>query len=229
MMNFAEKVIAFNRSLDFPWPLPDGIRIMNPFAENPHALETSSRFYRKYYGDTHPRKLILGINPGRFGAGVTGIPFTDTKRLEEFCGLSIEGLTTYEPSSVFVYRMIGAYGGVEAFYRDFYITSVSPLGFVKVNEKGREVNYNYYDSPELTAAAWPFMVKSIETQLEFGIDRTRCFCLGNNQNFKFLTRLNRDKGYFGEIVPLEHPRFVMQYRSRFIEDYILKFTAALKQ
>lgn len=227
-MNFAEKVIAFNRSLEFPWTLPDGIRIMNPYAENPQALETSSRFYRKYYGDTHPRKLILGINPGRFGAGVTGIPFTDTKRLEEYCGLSIGGLSTYEPSSVFVYRVIDAYGGVEAFYRDYYITSVSPLGFVKGNDKGREVNYNYYDSRDLTAAALPFMVKSIETQLAFGIDRTTCFCLGNNQNFKFLSRLNREKGYFGEIVPLEHPRFVMQYRSKYIDDYIRKFIRLLK-
>jgi hypothetical protein len=88
----------------------------------------------------------LGINPGRFGAGVTGIPFTDTKRLEEKCWLTIEGLTTYEPSSVFVYDVIEAYGGVEKFYSDYYISSVCPLGFVKFNEKGKEINYNYYDS-----------------------------------------------------------------------------------
>ena len=222
-MNFAEKVIAFNRSLYFQGSLPEGIRIMNPFAENPAALEASSQFYRKYYGDNNTRRLILGINPGRHGAGVTGIPFTDTKRLEEKCGITIESLTTHEPSSVFVYRLIDAYGGVEAFYSDFYITSVSPLGFVKINEKGREVNYNYYDTPGLTAAAFPFMVESIENQLEFGIDRRKCFCLGNNQNYRFLTKLNLEKKYFGEIVPLEHPRFIMQYRSKFIEDYISKF------
>lgn len=227
-MNFAEQVIAFNRSLEFCGPLPDRIRIMNPFAENPAAAETSSRFYRKYYNDTKTRRLILGINPGRHGAGVTGIPFTDTRRLEEKCGLTMEGFSTHEPSSVFIYRLIDAYGGVEAFYGDFYITSVSPLGFVKINDTGREVNFNYYDTPELTAAVLPFMVQSIEAQLEFGLDRLRCFCLGNNQNYKFLTKLNREKGYFGEIVPLEHPRFIMQYRSRFLEEYISKFLGLLQ-
>jgi len=49
---------------------------MNPFRENPEALIVSGKFYKKYYNDNNPRFLILGINPGRFGAGVTGIPFT---------------------------------------------------------------------------------------------------------------------------------------------------------
>ena len=45
-----------------------------------------------------------------------------------------------ELSSVFMYEMINAYGGAELFYKRFYITAVSPLGFVK---NGR--NLNYYD------------------------------------------------------------------------------------
>ncbi len=228
-MNFAEQVIEFNKSLEFPWQLPDGVRIMNPFAENKSALEASSRFYRKFYDDNKLRRPIIGINPGRFGAGVTGIPFTDTKRLVEKCGITIEGLSTYEPSSVFVYRLIDAYGGVELFFGNFYITSVSPLGFVNINEKGKEVNYNYYDSTELTQAVLPFMVQSIEKQLNFGLDRRKCFCLGNNQNYKFLTKLNREKKYFREIVPLEHPRFIMQYRSRYLDEYISKFLELLSE
>ncbi len=125
---FADKVIACNKNLHLDARLPEGIRVMNPFTENPQALATSSAFYKKFYNDHNRRHLILGINPGRFGAGVTGIPFTDTKRLEEKCGLKIDGIHTYEPSSVFVYEMIDAYGGVEAFYKDFYINSPSPLG-----------------------------------------------------------------------------------------------------
>lgn len=226
-MNFAEKVIAFNRSLEFPWTLPDGIRIMNPYAENPQALETSSLFYRKYYGDTHPRKLILGINPGRFGAGVTGIPFTDTRRLQEKCGLYMEGLNTYEPSSVFVYDLIDACGGVNAFYNQYYISSVCPLGFVRIQDTGREVNYNYYDSKELTVAVTPFIIDSLKKQRSFGIDTRRCFCLGNNQNYKFLVRLNQEHHFFGEIIPLEHPRYIMQYKSGKKEDYLKKFTEIL--
>lgn len=226
-MPFSEKIIGFNRQLEFTNPLPDGIRIMNPYAENPHALEISSRFYRKFYGDDQPRRMIMGINPGRFGAGVTGIPFTDTRRLKEKCGLEIPGLSTYEPSSVFVYEFIEAFGGVEAFYGRYYISAVCPLGFVKVNEKGREVNYNYYDSRELTDACRDFIVESLETQLRFGMDTDVCFCLGNNQNYKFLHKLNEEKGYFGRIVPLEHPRYIMQYKIKQKEEFVKKFVELL--
>ena len=100
-MTIAEKIIAFNESVDFKGSLPDGIRIMNPFRENPNALKTSSDFYRKYFSDNHPRRIILGINPGRLGAGQTGICFTDTFQLEEHCGLTIEGVSTRELSSTF--------------------------------------------------------------------------------------------------------------------------------
>jgi hypothetical protein len=227
-MYLAERIIQFNTSLRFDNPLPDGIRVMNPYAENPSALETSTRFYRKFYSDDNPRKLILGINPGRFGAGVTGIPFTDTKRLEEKCELTIEGLTTYEPSSVFVYEVIEAYGGVEKFFRDYYISSVCPLGFVKINENSKEINYNYYDSKELMSAAEPFIIESIEKQLAFGLDTKTCYCLGNNKNYKFLIKLNQKKSYFESIVPLEHPRFIMQYKSKRKEEYVAKFVGILR-
>lgn len=226
-MPISEKIIGFNRQLEFTNPLPDGIRIMNPYAENPHALEISSRFYRKFYGDDQPRRMIMGINPGRFGAGVTGIPFTDTRRLKEKLGMEIPGLSTYEPSSVFVYEFIEAFGGMEAFYGRYYISAVCPLGFVKVNEKGRDVNYNYYDSRELTDACSDFIVESLETQLRFGMDTDICFCLGNNQNYKFLHKLNEKKGYFGRIVPLEHPRYIMQYKIKQKEEYVKKFVELL--
>ena len=105
-MTFAEKVINFNTALDLPLSLPGNIRVMNPFRENKDALEISSKFYQKYYNDLNQRRLILGINPGRLGAGVTGVPFTDTKRMEEKCGIKFNGITTHETSSVFVYDMI---------------------------------------------------------------------------------------------------------------------------
>jgi hypothetical protein len=128
-MTFAEKVISFNKRLDFKGKLPAGIRIMNPFKLNPHAFEASSKFYRKFYKDSKPRKLILGINPGRFGAGVTGVPFTDSKRLENECGIEIQDVSTHEMSSVFVYDFINAYGGAEQFYGDYYQFGVSAWVF----------------------------------------------------------------------------------------------------
>ena len=63
MHSFADKVIAFCHNLDFSGQLPAGISIMNPFRENGEVLEVISTFYRKYYSDTKPRRLILGISP----------------------------------------------------------------------------------------------------------------------------------------------------------------------
>ena len=220
---FADSVIQFFRELDFKGSLPDGISVMNPFRGNPEIIPMISQFYNKFYNDNSSRHLILGINPGRFGAGVTGIPFTDSKRLLEKCQLSIPGLNTFETSSVFIYEMIDAFGGVEEFYNKFFISAVCPLGFTSINNKGKSVNYNYYDSRKLMEAVLSFIKDSLIKQLEFGINRDSCFCLGTGKNFKFLVQLNNEMRIFDRIVPLEHPRFIMQYRSKQKGVYIRKY------
>jgi hypothetical protein len=226
MTTFAEKVISFCNEVAFDEPLPGGISIMNPFRDNDHVLKVITQFYNRFYNDNKSRHLILGINPGRFGAGVTGIPFTDTKRLKEKCGIVFPGRETYETSSVFMYDMIDEYGGVESFYSGFYISSLCPLGFTAPGKNGKEINYNYYDSKELTDAVKDFMVSSINRQLLFGIERDICFCLGSGKNYKFLSELNDNYQFFNTVVPLEHPRFIMQYRLKqkqyYINNYILK-------
>lgn len=227
MTTFADRVIHFNENIHLEVDLPEGIRVMNPFRENPHALKTSSAFYKKFYNDNHLRRLILGINPGRFGAGVTGVPFTDTKRLEEKCGLSIEGISTHEPSSVFVYEMIDAWGGVDKFYKDFYINSISPLGFVKINDRGREINYNYYDSKELTKLIWPFAIESVKAHIDVGCRTDVAFCLGTGKNFQYISKLNQEHGFFKKLIPLEHPRYIMQYKSKEKDFYLSKFMELL--
>ena len=223
-MNFAEKIIQFNAQLSYSGDLPDGIQIMNPFEENPAVPQLSAQFYRKYYSDNRPRRIILGINPGRHGAGLTGIPFTDPKRLAEQCGIPFNGPKAHEPSSVFVYDVIAAYGGLDAFFGDFYINSPCPLGFTKNNEQGKPINYNYYDSKALTNAVYDFILENMEKHLALGVLRDKAYCLGTGQNFKFLDKLNREKGYFEQLIPLEHPRFIMQYKSKekalYIERYL---------
>lgn len=227
-MTFAEKAISFFNSLEFKGRLPEGIHIMNPFRENQYVLPLVKSFFLKFYNDGYPRHLILGINPGRFGAGSTGIPFTDTIRLAEKCGLTIPAMRTFEPSSAFIYEMIDAYGGVEDFYSRFYISAISPLGFTK-GGKNEQVNYNYYDSRQLTEAVSGFMKESLEKQLEFGIVRDVCFCLGAGKNFKYLLELNERHGYFGKIVPLEHPRFIIQYKSKQKQLYISKYVEEFRR
>ena len=226
MKTFADRIIAFNESLRFEGALPQGVRVMNPFLENPNALEASAAFYKKFYDDQRDRVLILGINPGRFGAGLTGVPFTDPKRLRDECGITCyDGPPAHEPSSGFIYSMIEKFGGVHAFYSNFYINSICPLGFVSINAKGREVNYNYYDSKALTTAAYGFILQTLEQQLSFGIRRDVCFCLGTGKNADFIRKLNQEQGFFQEVIPLEHPRYIIQYKSKSMPDYIDKFLA----
>lgn len=226
-MTFGQKVILFNRQLEYTGaPLPAGIRIMNPFREHEQALRISELFYNKYYNDDNARHIILGINPGRFGGGLTGIPFTDPKRLRSACHIGYQGKVTHEPSSVFVYEMINAYGGPEAFYRDFYINSPCPLGFTTVNADGKEKNYNYYDSKALTDAVTGFMTDNIRKQIALGIDTDTCFCFGTGKNESFLNKLNKQYGFFKRIVALEHPRFIMQYKAKTKLFYIDKYLAA---
>jgi len=224
----ADKIIAFNRQLDFAGPLPDGIRLMNPFRENPDILPLSSAFYRKYYNDNRKRYLILGINPGRFGAGITGVPFTDPRRFTGKCDLPFHGEMKHEPSSVFVYEMIDAYGGPEAFYGRFYIGAVCPLGFTTAGKNGREVNFNYYDDRALTEAVGGFIVDNIRKQIALGLETDVCFCFGTGKNESFLRKLNGEFGFFGKIVALEHPRFIMQYRNRSKNAYIDKYLKAFE-
>jgi hypothetical protein len=229
MTTFADRIISFCNDLDFTGSLPEGISVMNPFRNDPEVSSAVSRFYRKYYNDNQPRYMIIGINPGRFGAGATGIPFTDTIRLEEICGINIKGIRTRETSSVFIYQMIDRYGGPDKFYRDFFISAVSPLGFTSRSKTGKEVNYNYYDSKELTEAVFVFIVESLKKQMEFGIKNDVCFCLGTGKNYSFLSKLNDEFRFFGRIEPLEHPRFIMQYRAKKQQYYIDLYIEKLRE
>lgn len=171
MKTFAEQVIEFYSSLRFKGKLPKDIEILNPYLDNDQVPRITEEFYTKFYQDHNKRSLILGINPGRLGAGATGIPFTDTKRLWDKCGIRTSEMHTHEPSSVFVYDMIDAFGGVEMFYNRFYISSVCPLGFVTV-KNGKELNFNYYDNKSLETSVAPFAVETISAQIQFGLNTT---------------------------------------------------------
>lgn len=219
------RILEFLFDLHFDRKLPKGIGVMNPFQQET-IREIVTAFYSKFYRDQNSRHLILGINPGRLGAGATGIPFTDTKRLESDCGITYSGYATHEPSSVFVYEMIKAYGGPKKFYGNFYISSVSPLGFVLRNEN-KEINYNYYDSTSLTKAVTPFAVACLEKQLDFNIRRDVVFVLGTGKNAKFVEQLNEKHRFFQKVVALEHPRYIMQYKSKNLENYITKYLETL--
>ena len=81
--------------------LPPGIELMNPY-RNEEVRRIVTRFYECFYADTNPRIPLVGINPGRFGAGITGITFTDPIRLATVCGISNTFSKRQELSSVFI-------------------------------------------------------------------------------------------------------------------------------
>lgn len=221
-----EKIIKFNSSLHLDIPLPANIRVLDPLKNNPEILHISKAFYSRFYNNNDERKLILGINPGRLGAGATGIPFTDSKRLLSHCGIKSDSVKTHEPSSVFVYDVIDRFGGAEAFYGQFYITSICPLGFVKISETGKELNFNYYDDKTLMRNIKPFVVDCLKRELKWEISRDIAFCFGTGKNFKFIEELNNEFHFFKRIIPLEHPRYIMQYKSAEKEKYIKHYLSA---
>lgn len=231
-MNFAERIIEFNHQLAYTGKLPEDFRVLNPFRDNPETVQVMEQFYRKYYNDNLERRLIVGINPGRLGAGVTGVPFTDTKRLKDVCGIEMESAYTHEISSVFVYDMIMGYGGAAGFYKDFYINSPFALAIVRRQKDGSWTNANYYDSKELFNYLETYMIETLRRHVALGIDVSKVFVLGK-RNADFIVKMNKKANLFNEMVVLEHPRYIQQYKSKekqlYIDKYLLAFSEQLKQ
>ena len=226
MSTLAKRLLKFHQDLELNLKLPAGVEVMNPYQDDPVAIRSLKAFLEKFYSDNLPRHVILGINPGRFGSGITGVAFTDTKRLKNECGISYSGPDSHEPSSVFIYEMINAFGGVKAFYEKIYINSICPLGFTILNKHGRKVNYNYYDEPALLKAVTPFMTENVRKLISAGMETGKAFCFGTGKNAAIIRRLNDKEGFFKEIIPLEHPRYIMQYKSAVKEEYIRKYLDA---
>ena len=227
MSTFADRVINFNTHLAYNQSLPEGFDVLNPYIDNPETMEVMRAFYHKFYNDNRQRKFIIGINPSRHGAGVTGVPFTDTKRLESECGIVMKSAHTHEVSSVFMYDMIKAYGGVTKFYNDFYINSPFPLAIVRKASDGKWLNANYYDEEALFKSLKDYMIETLKKHITLGVDTQKVFVLGK-KNATFLEKLNKETALFGEMVVLEHPRFIQQYKSKEKELYIDKFLTSFE-
>jgi len=223
---FAEKVIEFNKNLHYTGDLPEGFKVLNPYAEHPETMVVMQKFYRKYYNDSHQRKLIMGINPSRHGAGITGVPFTDTKRLESVCGIKMNSAQTHEISSVYIYDMLAEYGGAEVFYRDFYINSPFPLAIVRKSKTGW-LNANYYDDKTLFENVKDFMIDSMKKHISLNLNTSEVFILGK-KNADFISKLNEEAKLFDAITVLEHPRYIQQYKLKEKQFFIDKYILALK-
>ncbi len=218
MPTFASRAVTFHTQLDLQLPASLNVEVLNPFTDE-NTVQGIRSFYKRFYTDNEKRVGIFGINPGRFGAGLSGISFTDPVALRKHCGIPNTLGDRVELSSSFVYRCIDQFGGVDTFFRSFYLSATCPLGFTR----GR-VNFNFYDSAELLRATTPFVVSSFEKQLRFPLRRDLAICLGRGKLYTFLQVLNLEHGWFEKIIALDHPRFIMQYRRKRLQEYVDEYT-----
>lgn len=220
-MLWSENILDLFKHLKIETRLPRGVEVLNPYQDRT-VFHLCEKFYRQYYADSDSRTLIIGINPGRFGGGLTGIPFTDPIKLESICNIPNNLKKKSELSSDFIYQVIKRMGGPSNFYSKFYFSSVSPLGFTLEGK-----NLNYYDIPRLQTQLLPFIKDCLARQLDFGLNREVCFVLGEGKNFVFMTKLNEEIKAFKKLIPLSHPRFIMQYKRKQLNNFIIEYSKKL--
>ncbi|MVM38643.1 DUF4918 family protein [Spirosoma sp. HMF3257] len=225
MPTFADKAIAYYNTLVAPANLPPDIGVLNPY-QQPEVEHIVGEFYSRFFSDPNPRVFVLGINPGRFGAGVTGISFTTPQNLRRYCGIDNDLRDTPELSSRFIYQVVEAFGGAKEFYSQFFLTSLFPLALTKSGRGTGPINYNFYDDRITTEALWPAITETVRTQINFGYNRKVAVCLGR-KNETYLRRLNDQQSFFDRIVTLDHPRYILQYKTKDIPMYLERYIATL--
>lgn len=219
---FGQRVAHFYNSLSVPENIPDNISAIHPrseFSARPYV----DLFFEKFFNDNKKRVFVLGINPGRFGSGVTGIPFTDPISLEKDCGIENFLQKRRELSSEFVYNFISVWGGAEKFYNDFFLTAISPIGFTSGGK-----NYNYYDDPSFLKIIKPFILRTLRQQIDFGAKQT-AIIFGTGKNAKIFSELNSGLNFFDNVYTLEHPRYIMQYKRKDKNEYVEKYMETFKK
>ena len=201
----------------------DNYKVINPYFDNKEQIKLiTKKFYNKYYNDNKKRKLILGSNPARRASATTGIPFEDAIHLQQETGIFIDNYYVNKSSSNFLYDVINEYGGCNKFYNDFYMNFVFPLGIAKTT-KGKQTNCNYYEIKNFEKKLKKYIIESMIEILTFNIDTSICYCIGSGKNYEFLLNLNKEYSFFEKIIPLEHPRFIMQYNSKNKDLYLKKY------
>ncbi|CAF0783165.1 unnamed protein product [Rotaria sp. Silwood1] len=187
--------------------------------KNLETCRCMEEFFSKYYSDTNERILVLGINPGRFGSGITGVPLTDPIRLKTACNIDSNFPLKPELSSKFIYDYFFNQYSMNDFYKKFFIGAVCPLG---LESNGR--NMNYYDNKTLmNNLLEDFIPDNIEKQINLGCSKKVAICLGEGTNYSILHKLNEKYHFFEKILKVSHPRYIMQYKRQSIKDYVQQY------
>lgn len=114
----------------------ENIKILDGFIRN---IDLVRRYYQTVYQTNRDRIVLCGINPGKLGAGKTGVPFLDFKSISQI--FSDVRLSDQERSAQYMWSVINKIG-IDKFYKNIYITNISWFGFTKEGN-----NLNYYQLP----------------------------------------------------------------------------------
>lgn len=221
-MNLAEVLSSFYRNLKPPELQEDRVEVLFPYSDAA-CIEVIENFLVKYYSEEHSRISLWGINPGRHGTGITGIPFTDPWHLQNACSIPHTFSDRKEISSEYIYRMIEKLGSIEWFYNHFYLSSVCPVGFIREGK-----NFNYYDTRTFRQRIETYISIAVGRQLKHGIRRDIAFSIGVGKNYIALTELNEKYKWFEKIESIPHPRWVMQYQRKNMHEWIEKSCVLLR-
>lgn len=131
----------------------ENISILDGFHQN---LGLVKKYYETLYKLQGERIVLCGINPGRNGAGKTGIPFIDFRGASHV--LSDVFNDDWERSAQFILSIIKEVG-IEDFYKSVYMTNISWFGFKKDGK-----NLNYYKLPPHLAKTF---TESFIDEMEF--------------------------------------------------------------
>ena len=129
---------------------PPVTHVYNPLV---YAWAAQAQYIERYAG-TRKQVVLLGMNPGPFGMGQTGVPFGEVARVREFLGIeapvlrpSVEhparpvlgfACTRSEVSGSRLWGMIEArWGTARAFFADHYVANYCPLLFMEASGKNR--------------------------------------------------------------------------------------------
>lgn len=108
------------------------ISILPGFTEQADLVRS---YYKKYYSKPGHRIVFCGINPGKYGAGITGVPFIDFHGISRL--LPGHDREEKERTAQFMLSIIEEYGAGE-FQDAVYLTNLSWYGFQR---DGRNLNY----------------------------------------------------------------------------------------
>ncbi len=153
---------------------------------------------------------------------ILGVPLTDPIRLKTICNIESNFPKKPELSSQFIYDYFFTRYSIDDFYRKFFIGAVCPLG---LESNGR--NMNYYDNKTLLNNLLEhFIPDNMDKQIEIGCSKKVAICLGEGTNYSILEKLNKEYHFFEKIIKVSHPRYIMQYKRKSINDYVQQYIDA---